>query len=73
MVALVAVPLLACIVAHVVIVGSLARARWWEAAAGFFVAPLALYWAWQRGMRRRVYLWVLAVAAYALGIAIAGR
>ena len=71
--ALVAVPLLAFVVAHLVLVGSLARPRWWEALLGLLVAPLAVYWAWRRGMRRRVYVWALAMAAYALGIAIVGR
>ncbi len=73
MVALVAVPLVAFVVAHLVLVGSLARARWWEALLGLAIAPLAVYWAWQRGMRRRVYVWALAIAAYALGLAIVGR
>jgi len=37
---------------------------------GLVIAPLAVYWAWRRGMRRRVYVWAFAMAAYALGIAL---
>jgi hypothetical protein len=71
--AFVAFALLAFVVAHAVLAGSLAREAWWRAAVALFVAPLAVYWGWGRGMRRRVYVWCLALAAYALGVAIAGR
>jgi hypothetical protein len=72
-IALALVPLLAFVVAHVVLAGSLARVKWWEGVLGLVVVPLAVYWAWQRGMRRRVYAWAIAVAAYAVGVVIVGR
>ena len=72
MIAFVAIAFVACVCAHITLVGSTARALGWRAAIGLFVPPIAVYWAWERGMRRRVYVWVLAIVAYALGIALVG-
>jgi hypothetical protein len=72
-IAFVLVPLVAFVTAHLVLVGSLARAHWWRAALGLLIAPLAVYWAWERGMRRRVYAWTFAMFAYAIGVAIVAK
>jgi hypothetical protein len=65
------VALLAFAVAHVVLVASVARERWWQALIGVVVGPLAVYWAWEYGMRRRVFAWSLALLAYALVLTLA--
>jgi hypothetical protein len=57
--------------AHLVLVGSLARISLWRAPLALLVPPLAAYWAWIQGMRVRVFVWLGAVAAYALGVALA--
>ena len=60
---------------HVAVVAGLARIRhphaFLRAALGFFVPPLAVYWALQAGMRRRVIGWAAALTIYALGVAVA--
>ena len=67
----VALALVVFVVAHVVLASSLVRRRWWQAALGLLVGPLAVYWAWQYGMRRRVFVWGAALAAYALALTFA--
>ncbi len=58
--------------AHVAIIVGLVKERAFvRAAVAFFVSPLAVYWAWKAGMRRRVYVWSTALALYALSVALA--
>ena len=64
---------LAChIGAHLALVGGLfgrqPRARWLVALV---LPPLAPYWGWEAGMRRRALAWVGTVVAYVLGVALA--
>ncbi len=57
---------------HVAIAAGLAAQRaYGRAALAFFVAPLAPWWGWEAGMKRRVVTWGAALAAYALLVAIA--
>jgi hypothetical protein len=57
--------------AHVAIVAGLAAERaFGKAAVALFIPPLAPWWAWQEGMRRRFLLWIGALAIYALGVAV---
>lgn len=58
--------------AHVAIVIGLAKERaWTDALLALLVVPLAPYWAWRDGMKRRAYAWLAGVGLYALGVAIA--
>ncbi len=57
--------LLACFATHLVLVMSLAFRKWWKAAVGFIVPPLAVVWGWDAGMRWRVGCWLAAVVVYA--------
>jgi hypothetical protein len=58
--------------AHLAIAVGLASTRAWaRAALALLVPPLAPYWGWQLGMRRRVAVWAVSLALYALGVAIA--
>lgn len=57
--------LLACFATHAVLVVSLAFRKWWKALVGLVVPPLAVVWAWDAGMRWRVFSWLAAVVAYA--------
>jgi hypothetical protein len=58
--------------AHVAIVVGVAQRRaFLRAVLVFFVVPLAPYWAWREGMRRRLIAWTLGLGLYALGVAIA--
>jgi hypothetical protein len=59
------------VVAHLVLVGSLVRVSIWRAALALLVPPMGAYWAWIHGMRARVFVWLGAVSAYALGLALA--
>ena len=60
------------VAAHLSLVGGLARrAGWRRAAAALVVAPLAPWWGWHVGMRRRTLAWGIALALYAAGVAIA--
>ncbi|MBX3187565.1 MAG: hypothetical protein KF819_11145 [Labilithrix sp.] len=45
--------------------------KWLEAAAGFFLSPLAAYFAWRAGMKRVTFTWAGGLALYALGVALA--
>ena len=71
LIAILALALVAFGVAHVVLAVSLARRHWWQALVGLLVAPLAVYWAWQHGMRRRVYAWGAALVVYTLLLTLA--
>ena len=58
-------------VAHVALVGGLAvRRSFGRATLALLMPPLAPYWGWEAGMRKRALLWLGALAAYALGIAL---
>jgi len=60
--------------AHAAIVFGLARRRHIAAAlGGFFIPPLAPYWAFTRGMYARVILWVVSAVLYAAALVLAGR
>lgn len=66
------VALVAHAAVHVSIAAGLARRRAFaKAALAFFVAPLAPWWAWPAGMRRRTVAWLATIALYALGVALA--
>jgi hypothetical protein len=60
--------------AHVALTIGLARhgprAR---AVAAFFVPPLAPYWGWRDGMRRRGVLWGVAAISYVVALCFAMR
>jgi len=59
---------------HVTLVVGLAtRAPRWRAFVGLIVAPLAPYWGWKEGLRRRSVLWVAACAVYAVLRVVARR
>ena len=66
------VALAAHIGAHLAIVVELARKKAWaRAALAFFVSPLAPYFGWKEGMRRRVFVWGGALFVYAVAVAVA--
>ena len=48
-------------------------ARLYPRALALVVPPLAVWWAWGKGVRWRVWMWVGAVAAYAIVVTIAAR
>ena len=54
---------------HVTLALSLAVVRpRWRGAAAFLVPPLAPWWGWRSGMRRRTLAWAVALALYASGV-----
>lgn len=58
--------------AHLAIAGGFARTHEWRRAAlTLFLPPLAPVWGWRAGMRAPVYVWAGALAAYAMGVAVA--
>ena len=58
--------------AHVAIVVGLLQSRaWGRAALALLVAPLAPWWGWSSGMKRRVWTWVGSLAVFAIGVACA--
>jgi hypothetical protein len=58
--------------AHVaLLVGLFRRRRRLRGVLALFVPPLAPYFGWSEGMRRRSVLWLAALVAYALGVAVA--
>jgi len=62
------------VTAHVMLVAGLAgRPPRWRALAGFVVFPLALLWARDERMHRRLVLWLASGAAYALLLWLASR
>jgi hypothetical protein len=57
--------------AHVaLVVGLFRREPRWRGAVALVVPPLAPYWGWPLGMRARAWLWLGALGAYALGVAL---
>ncbi len=60
--------------AHVSLLGGLvARRPRYRAAVALMLPPLAPYWGWRAGFRRRVYTWAIALALYALGASALAR
>jgi hypothetical protein len=58
--------------AHVALVVGLAcRRLWWRAAVAAAVLPLAPWWGWAAGMRRRTVAWGASLLLYAIGVAVA--
>ena len=67
-----AVALLAFGSAHLsLVVGLARRGRFWRALAALVAPPLAPWWGWNFGMRRRAIAWGAALALYAVGVAAA--
>lgn len=59
---------------HLAIVYGLATRRpRWRAAVTLVVGPLAPYWAFREGMRVRAVVWLSALVAYAISLALASR
>jgi hypothetical protein len=55
------------VTAHVMlVVGLFARRPLWRAPVALVVAPLAPYWGYEQGMKRRAVAWVAAAVAYAV-------
>jgi hypothetical protein len=62
------------VTAHVMLVAGLAgRPPRWRALAGFVVFPLALLWARDERMHRRLVLWLASGAAYVALLWLASR
>jgi hypothetical protein len=72
--AIVAIGLLVFAGAHAALLVSLAlREPRYRALIALAVPPLAPYWAWQSGLKARVYLWAAALVIYAAGVAVLAR
>jgi hypothetical protein len=56
---------------HAVVTWRIARAGRRLAVLGFFVPPLAPYYAWEIGQGYFAIAWVVALLAYAVGVALA--
>ena len=62
------------VTAHVTLVAGLAgRPPRWRALAGFVVFPLALLWARDERMHRRLVLWLASGTAYVVLLWLASR
>jgi hypothetical protein len=62
----------ALVAAHVAIAVGLARkGAWARAALALLVPPLAPWWGWSEGMRRRTIAWGTALSVYAITVALA--
>jgi hypothetical protein len=49
--------------------GFLTRGRpWWHAPFALVLLPLAPYWGFQDGMRRRAVVWLVAAAVYVAAV-----
>jgi hypothetical protein len=71
--ALLLILLLIEIGAHVALLtGLFARAPRWRGFAALVVPPLAPYWGFAEGMRRRSVTWIAALVLYAIVRALAG-
>ena len=67
-----ALALAAFVTAHFALVAGIgARGPWWCAVLSLVVAPLAPWWGWGLGMRRRTLAWAAALALYAFGVSVA--
>jgi hypothetical protein len=72
--ALVALALLAFLGAHVALLVLLfSRKPRYRGLVALAVPPLAPYWGWREERHRRVYVWLGALAAYVVGVAILTR
>jgi hypothetical protein len=50
---------------HVALAASLSiRGPWWRGLVAFAVAPLAPYWGFRDGLRRRAVAWTTALVLY---------
>jgi hypothetical protein len=67
-----ALTLVAFVSAHVALLVGLAMRRWTLCVVALALPPLAAYWGWTHGMRRRVAVWTAAFLAYAIGVAVGG-
>ncbi|MDP9002081.1 MAG: hypothetical protein M3O46_18465 [Myxococcota bacterium] len=67
-----ALVLIAFASAHVALVAGLAHLHpRWRALLAVAIPPLAPWWGWRAGMRRRTIAWGVALLLYAFGAAIA--
>lgn len=66
---LVALIVLGCV--HVALVVRLARASRKRGALALFLPPLAPFYAWETGDGYLALAWLVALAAYAVGVALA--
>jgi hypothetical protein len=72
LVAVVVGALLAFAAAHAsILAGLLARRPRRRAVVALFLAPLAPWWGWQEGMRRRALVWLVSLGVYAVAVAVA--
>ncbi len=61
-------------VAHLTLVGGLARSRAARrAVVALLVPPLAPAWGWEAGLRRTTWTWGAALALYTVLVAATGR
>jgi hypothetical protein len=65
-----ALALVAFASAHVALLAGLARQGWKRCVVALVLPPLAGYWGWTLGMRRRAAIWLCAMAVYAIGVAV---
>jgi hypothetical protein len=57
--------------AHFALVAGLFRREpRWRGAVALLLPPLAPYWGWPLGMRKRAWVWLGALGAYAFGVAL---
>jgi hypothetical protein len=67
-----AAALVAFAATHIALVAGLASMRLWRrAAVAAAVLPLAPWWGWEAGMRRRTIAWVTTLCLYTVGVAVA--
>lgn len=60
------------VASHVAIAIGLGRSRMWlRVGLVLVVPPLAPWWAWELGMRRRMIAWTTALVVYAVAVAAA--
>jgi hypothetical protein len=72
--ALAAVSLAAFAVVHfALLVALLRQTPRYRALVALVVPPLAPYWGWQVGAKRRVNVWALSLVLYATGVAVLRR
>jgi hypothetical protein len=72
-----AIALVVFVTAHLALVVGLARqaprtaSTWGRAAAALVVMPLAPWWGFRAGMRKRTFVWGAALVVYTLGTVVA--